>query len=859
MLFCPLPKTPDHAYFKLLEREKMLQCYEKLEAPIDGVFLNIENVPDPVFAQKMVGDGFAIDPTSNIVYSPLDAIVTQLHPSKHAVTLQTSNGDEILIHVGIDTVKLNGNGFTAKVTQGDKVQKGQPLLEIDLDYLAVHAKSLITPVLLLDSENKAIDTTMKDGQMLKVGNSFYNFTSESVQNQNIETSKAPVESVLVKIINETGLHARPAAKIIHLVKTFNCEVHIIKNANRANAKSLVSLIGLGVEKNDNLVIEAKGTDALKALSALKTFLENLTENVESIEKKTTPKSDLYSDDKNKFSGICASEGIAIGKIYQLDKKELVIDKQHANPTLELEFLKQAIEQSIIDLRNIQNTLTTSEAEIFTAHIEILEDPQLLESTQKMIQEQSLNAAYVWNMVTKEAASKLAKMDNDYLSARAHDIEDVARRVLKYLIDDKDLDTNFEDIPDGSLLIADNLTPSETAKINKDKIFGFATVQGGTTSHVAILAKSLGIPALVAVNSEALMIESGVEAILNATDGLLEINFSNETFNNAIESIAQKQKSDEEDRKLSRLPAMLTDGKVIDVAANIANIEDAQNAAAIGCDGVGLLRSEFLFTGKKVAPNISDQLQVYQKISEQLPSDKPFVIRTLDVGGDKPLSYLNIPIEENPFLGERGIRVSLNHPELFKDQIRSILKISSLENIYLMFPMISRLAELKEAKAYVKEVQKELGIQKVKIGMMIEVPSAALMAETFAEHVDFFSIGANDLTQYVCAIDRGHPKLAKYADGLSPAVLKLIKMTCDAALEKGIWVGVCGGIASDPLAVPVLLGLGVKELSVSIPMIPKIKSTIRKYSFDACKKIASESLKLESAQAVRQFIQGSQYE
>ncbi len=837
-----------------------------VKTPIQGVFLDLAEVPDPVFSQKMVGDGYAIDPTSNKLLSPVKGKVIQVHKSRHAVTIETEVGEQILMHVGIDTVNLKGNGFKSFVKEGDSVDIGTPLLEFDLDYLALHAKSLITPILLLNTEGVSLNTTITPGSVISHSDTLFSFQIEKLLSHENQEDYEEIKSTPIIIDNHTGLHARPSAKIVALTKKYKSSVKLTKDGKTANAKSLVAIMGLEVAYQDKITVVAQGSDAKHAVEAISHLLKHEIKEAHDKEETTpkvvpTPKVKL-KDPENIYSGVTASNGQGIGTIFQLNKKEITIQKVESNPATEKEIFFDAIKKAKQEIAKLemqfanQNALNSSKAKIFHAHIEILEDPTIIEATLACLEE-GTNAAYCWNKAFNQVANDLKALKNELLAGRANDIQDVGRRVLKFLIHDDDLDINFDMIPENTILIAENLTPSETAKLDKNKIKGFATTTGGSTSHVAILARSLGIPAIVGINDDVMQLATGTPAIIDADHGQIRINYTDKDKNQVQQNITDAAVKRKKDEEMAHMPATTSDGVKIEVAANIANLTDAKNAEENGCDGVGLLRSEFLFTERKQAPTISEQTEMYQSIADALhrTTGKPLVIRTLDVGGDKPLTYLPIDEEENPFLGERGIRVSLANPDIFRDQLKAILSVKQLDDIHIMFPMVSALDELLEAKEIVAEVQAEMGIEKVSIGIMIEVPSAALMAETLAPHVDFFSVGANDLTQYVTAIDRGHTKLAKKADGLNPGVLKLIEMTCQAATKNNIWVGVCGGIASDIPAVPILIGLGVTELSVSIPMIAQVKATVRSYSLDECKTLAHKALTLSSATEVRKLVQG----
>jgi phosphoenolpyruvate-protein phosphotransferase len=416
----------------------------------------------------------------------------------------------------------------------------------------------------------------------------------------------------------------------------------------------------------------------------------------------------------------------------------------------------------------------------------------------------------------------------------------------------------QEVPRGAIILARQVTPSQLTLLQNAGIGGLATVEGGPSSHVGILARSAGLAMLTGLSPAVLDVKNHETVILDAELGKL-------VFHPSQDLIAQTEKRVLERRELAALNMMASrdvcntaDGHHIEVLGNIGQVSDAEQALAMGAEGVGLLRSEFLFLDRQTAPSEKEQQQIYCRIVRALQDTKvkrPVIIRTLDVGGDKPLPYLPVPPEENPFLGVRGLRLSLIEQNIFRSQLRAILSVPELAQVKIMFPMVTSLAELFEARRILNEERERLGAPEVSVGIMIEVPSAAIMAETFAPHVDFFSIGSNDLTQYVLAIDRGHRELAKQADGLHPAVLELIRITAAAGQKHKKIVGVCGGIASDLQAVPLLIGLGVTELSVSVPSIPEVKACVRRLKKSNCRELAERALKLESAEQVREMMKG----
>jgi phosphocarrier protein FPr len=496
---------------------------------------------------------------------------------------------------------------------------------------------------------------------------------------------------------------------------------------------------------------------------------------------------------------------------------------------------------------LQEQSDVDKAAIFEAHEELLDDPDLHSIADSLISK-GKSAAFAWREAVETHARLLESLKNELFVARAGDLRDVGKRVLESLAGSEH--GALPEVPPDTILIAEDLSPTDTAGLDRSRVRGFCTTLGGATSHVAILARSLDIPAVAGINPRALDLPNGTPVILDGTKGMVIV----APDQDQVKRISERQQQHAARRaaalETAHGPAATTDGHRIEVAANIAGPADAELVVQLGGEGVGLLRSEFLFMGRPEAPTEDAQFEAYSTIARTLGPGRPLIVRTLDVGGDKPLAYLPIPPEENPFLGERGIRVSLNHPEMLRTQLRAILRASQHGGVRVMFPMIATLAELREARKLLDEERKQLGVSPIEVGIMIEIPAAALMAHQFAREVDFFSIGSNDLTQYTLAMDRGRPQLAPKIDGLSPSVLQLIAMTTRAAKAEGKWVGVCGGIASDPQAAPLLIGLGVAELSVSVPTIPAIKAQIRTLDMTACKQLAQQALELESAAEVR---------
>ncbi len=834
----------------------------ELRAPLDGVILPIEQVPDPVFAQKMVGDGLSIDPLNQLLTAPCAGTVTQIHRAGHAVTLTTAEGIEVMMHIGLDTVELKGEGFTSNVAEGQTVAAGDALIEFDADFLATHAKSLLTQIVVTNPErlsalrpasgsvraNQDVVMTLE----LAAGGS----AADEVKGQKV-TSEA------VLIPNATGLHARPAAVLANLTKKFKSKVLLQRGDDQANAKSLVSIMGLEVGYGDKVVLVAEGPDAAEAIAALTPELASglgdegtrpaAAPATTEIGVDSAPAPRPRSDDPNLLLGVSASPGLAVGKVFQLRREEIQVAEEGGDPHQERRRLDDALDQAKVQLEALQAELhgqaDPAKAAIFAAHQELLEDPDLIDIAESAIAK-GKSAGFAWQRAYSTHAERLAQLRNELLAGRANDLRDVGRRVLGILTGQP---VEEPELPPETILIAEELTPSDTANLDRTRVLGFCTVGGGATSHVAIIARALDIPAMAGIEPRAMDLEDGTPVILDGTRGTLRLDPDPQEIARIKELKEKTAAKREADLATADQPAVTSDGHRVQVVANIGSEEDARKAVEMGAEGVGLLRSEFLYLERATAPTEDEQTAIYDGISAALDG-RPMIIRTLDVGGDKPLPYMPLPREENPFLGVRGVRIALDRPEILRTQIRAILRVAKTRRLGIMFPMVSTLDEIRSIKGVLEEEREKLGRgDPIEVGIMVEVPSTAVMAEQFAKEVDFFSIGTNDLTQYTLAMDRGHPALASKADAMNPAVLQLIAQTVAGAHAHGKWVGVCGGIAGDLQAVPILVGLGVDELSVSVPSVPAVKAEVRSRTIDECKALAQQALAQDTAADVRALV------
>ena len=845
-----------------------------LKAPLSGVLVPIEQVPDPVFAQKMVGEGVSIDPLSDHLVAPCDGEVIHLHPSLHAVTLRALGDLEVLLHIGLDTVKMRGEGFTAHVKVGDQVRVGDDLISFDLDKVATSAKSLLTQMVIANSGRLA-SFTPSTGLVTAGTDDVAEATfagGEAGAEGPVLTGRT-VTSDAVIVPNPAGLHARPAAVLSSLASAYRSEIRLKRGDDQGNAKSVMAIMGMEVALGHKVQVIAHGPDADEAAEVLAAALrDGLGE--EGVQPWTGPEPEAgaaapaqapsaaaipsvgrrRSEDPDLLLGVAASPGLGVGTVLRVVREDIDVTEEASDRHRERRILNDALDRALVQLENLENRLKqdadADKAAIFAAHREILRDPDLLDLASSTI-DKGKSAAFAWRRAYATYADRLAASKNELLAQRATDVRDVGQRVLEEVTGQR---REKPEIPAGTVLVAEDLTPSDTASLDRTRVVGFCTVAGGASSHVSILARSLDIPAVAGIEPRALDIPNGTLVILDGAQGTLRMNVTDDDVARIRRHQERMAARRAEELTHADEPATTVDGHHVEVVANIGNLEDARTAMTKGAEGVGLLRSEFIFLGRTKAPTEDEQAQIYTDIAAALKPGQPLVIRTLDVGGDKPLPYLPIAPEENPFLGERGIRVGLDRPEILRTQSRAILRAADAgARVNVMFPMIATLEDFRRAKAIFEEEREALGVAPVPVGIMVEVPSVAVMAPQFAAEVDFFSVGTNDLTQYTLAMDRGHPKLAPQVDGLNPAVLGLIGQAVVAAHAAGRWVGVCGGIASDPQAVPVLVGLGVDELSVSVPAIPSVKAQIRNLTLAQCQELAARALTRDSAASVRALV------
>lgn len=563
----------------------------------------------------------------------------------------------------------------------------------------------------------------------------------------------------------------------------------------------------------------------------------------------------------KLKGVPASAGMALGPAYVYVQQELRAERRAVeDPAGEWARLESALETARAQLVEIQAKAQAEtgaeEAAIFEAHAMFLDDPSLLETVQVAIEEGHLNAEAAWMDGIESFAAAMEAMKDEYLRARAADIRDVGQRVLRVLLGKAEGDLAALRGP--AIVVARDLTPSDTVRLDKRLVLGFCTAEGGPTSHTVILAKALRLPAVVGVGADLLAVPSGTLLLLDGVRGEVVADpdeVEREAF--AVRS-GQMARQAELDLARAHEPAITQDGRRLEVVANIGSPDDAEVALKYGAEGVGLFRTEFLYLDRQTPPDEEEQFAAYRAALDVMGT-RPVVVRTLDVGGDKPLPYLDLGREDNPFLGWRAIRMCLDQPEFFKMQLRALWRASPGHDLRIMFPMIATVDEVRRAKALLEEARREVvaaglpAADRLQTGIMVEVPSVAVLADRFVPLVDFFSIGTNDLTQYTLAAERTNPRVAHLGDPCHPAVLRQIQRVIEAAHAGGIWVGVCGEMAGDPEAAPVLLGLGLDEFSMAPGAIPRVKAILRSWTFAEAARLAAQAVNLDSAEEVRALV------
>lgn len=673
----------------------------------------------------------------------------------------------------------------------------------------------------------------------------------------------------VTLSNPLGLHARPAAQFVQLVSRFPQAQVWVANETRGTepvpARSLNQVLALGVRQGHRVHLMAWGPQAREALAALEEFLIQLHEEAPTptpppVRTEAQPRVEIRPEEGTVYFGVAIAPGVALGPAYVHRPRLPQVPQTPAeDPEAEWRRFLEARDQALKEIQGLyeetRRRIGAEHAEIFTAHRMVLEDPALTQGVRRRIFQEGRNAAQAVYVTVNQLAAQLEALEDPLLRARAQDIRDVGARLLRALLGG----VEEERIPPRpAILIAEDVQPSDVLQWNSNNVLGLATVKGGPTTHAAILARGMGIPAVAGLEAGILHIPDGVTVGLDGQEGIVWVNPAP-----SVQERLRRQMEEQRTRKAqawvhAHEPAVTREGVRIAVLANVRNAAEARKAAEMGAEGSGLVRTEFLYVERDQPPTEEEQIEAYREIFEAL-APHPVTIRTADIGGDKPIPYLHLQ-EENPFLGLRGVRLSLAYPDMFRTQLRAILRAARGYRVNIMLPMVALVEEWKQALRHFREVQAELAREGIPynpetpLGIMVEIPGAVFILEHFVDAgVQFFSLGTNDLTQYTLAADRTHPQVALLADALHPAVLHLIHRTVQVGEKRRIPVSICGELAGDLQALPLLLGLGLHTLSMVPDAIPEAKARIREISLEEAQTLAQKSLTLPDADAVRALL------
>ncbi len=808
----------------------------ELVAPLAGWAMPLTEVPDPVFAEGMMGDGLAIEPLDDIVCAPCAGTVTTIHAARHAVTLQADGDVALLIHIGIDSVTMAGEGFTALVEAGDRVAAGDPLIRFDLDRLVMSARAAVVPLIVTDAEAVIVDRHA--GGLVAAGDVLLRVTP--AMGAATAATEAPSDAMerQTAVGLPHGLHARPAARIAAALRPLAVEVTLVAGDRSAPAASTIAMLGLGLAHGTPVTIRATGADAEEAIARVADLLAR--EEQEAPAPAPAPPPPPPADTPaGALAGVAAAPGLAIGPAHWLRRARPVppetgagVEAERANLARGMAAIRAALDAAA--------DAPGQAAGVFGAHREILSDPALEQAAAAAIDAGDGAAAAILAVTTAQAKTLRASGDAR-IAERADDILDVGERVAHAILGTR---AGTGTPPAGAVLLAEDLLPSQFAALDPARVAGIALVRGGPTAHVAILAAGAGVPMVVALGNQLLAVMDGAPLLLDGDAGHALPDPDADTRARAEATIARRTAAEAQARTIGPAAVTTRDGIAVAVQANCGSAADAHAAMDAGADGCGLLRTEFLFLGRAAAPDRAEQAACYAAVLAALP-DRPVTIRLLDIGGDKPAPYLALPAEENPALGLRGVRVALSHGDVLETQLAAILSLPDLSRVKIMVPMVASLHEMAAVRDALDRLRGDRGVA---LGAMIETPAAAIGADLIARDADFLSIGSNDLTQYALAADRGNPAVAAMLDGMHPAVLRLIAETCTRAGDTP--VSVCGGLAADPLAAPILIGLGVRALSVPPARIAATKALVAGQSLAALRDHARAALACASPSEVR---------
>ncbi len=822
-------------------------------APLAGWTFELSDIPDEAFASGALGPGVAIDPTAGMVSAPCAGCVVAVAKTRHAFTIRAENGAEILIHIGLGTAALRGKFFQTQIAQGDMISAGDILATVDLDGLAEQGVCLLSPLVVTNNDDYDVKVSPASTR-LDAGAHVMTVVAQSVITNGdhgcVWVGGTPAtQSHRLQL--EHGLHARPAARIADALKGLNASVQISHEERSANAKSVSSLMALHAPFGAQLELSASGPDAKAAVEAVgKTLTEDSTEHGRPPTDQLASFIEPPDSDPNAIKGTGVSPGIVIATVGRFEPTEVTIPQHVGSADEETARLRRAIAAVIASLDKIVSKANAADetTTIFIAHRALLQDPVVIEGANAQIAA-GMNAGQAWRHVMSRHGEAMTAASHAHAAERADDFRDLEHRVLACLYGENDEENH---LAANTVVLAADVTPSQMLDLGRQNIAGIALAKGGPTSHAAILANAMKVPAVFGLGPQLLNVADGETVILDGGQGLLIPSPDSERIAMARQAIVREEHQREAPTKTDGDLTKTIDGIAIKVCANVASLEEATSSEIYGADGAGLVRTEFLFLDRQTSPNAQEQAAMYRQIADALP-EKPVVIRTLDVGGDKSVAFLETATEPNPALGVRGIRTSSARPDLLATQLEAIAAANRSGQLSVMLPMVTSVEDVRRAREVLDRLTPSTASAPPSLGVMIETPAAALIAPQLANHADFMSIGTNDLAQYGLAMDREHPDLAPEVDALHPAILKLIEMTVTAGKAHTCPVSVCGAIASDATALPVLLGLGITNLSVVGARVPEVKAEIRRLKLEDCQPVAQFALAMGSAKEVRALL------
>lgn len=821
-------------------------------APFSGILRSLESLPDPAFATKMLGEGVAIDPLDHLVKAPFDGTVAAIAATGHAITLRSHHGVEVLIHVGIDTVALHHAGFTLFVREGQGVKLGDDLLRIDLDLIAEQARDCVSPIIILSQEAN-VRCLRSDGAVA-AGEAILSIVTVNNAPSGNEPECGALAPVAMTISLPQGLHARPAGRIAAFARSREAVMTFLFGGRRAGATSITELMRLGIGSNDKFEVEIAGAGAEVTAQQLENLISDIVQHEAVTHPPVTdhslPVLSMAALAPSQRLGVRGSPGIGAGPVARLTLVDPEVPPAGSGCDEETGRLHHAIAEVRSHIQANLDRAGPIAQQIAQTHLALLEDEVLLAETRRLIAD-GASAAAAWRIVSRREEDALLDSAHPRLRERAADLRDVERRLISILTGRIRL--KAANLTRGAVLVCDDFDPSILIDNPQLELAAICCARGGPTSHAAILAAAAGIPMLVSLGQGILDLDEGQVVIVDADAGILDAAPSP-----AYLARVRFRNSAATQEKVTALASAisdcrLADGTRIEVFANLSSTADAKIAVQHGAEGCGLLRTEFLFADRPKAPGEKEQIAAFREIAQTL-GDRPFIVRVLDVGGDKPLACFPFETEANPALGLRGIRFLMQEQAFLRTQLRAMVVGVPLGQLRIMLPMVVDLGEFCFFRALLGEVLHELGLSiHIPLGIMVETPAAAMLSDQLAAEADFLSIGTNDLSQYVLAMDRGNAALASRVDGCHPSILRMIAKTASGAAQHKRWLGVCGGLASEPDAAPLLIGLGCQELSAVPRAIPAIKQVLGRWSMQQCRVLADKAVKMSSTSDVRRLL------